>query len=88
MAVPITNGDASFVTQFIGVAAIGIFVLVTSSVTWLVLKFTVGIRCSEEDEYRGLDVAEIGMEAYPDFQRSNIGGGGSGLPTSGPSAPR
>jgi len=88
MAVPITNGDASFVTQFIGVAAIGIFVLVTSSVTWLVLKFTVGIRCSEEDEYRGLDVAEIGMEAYPDFQRSNIGGGGSGLPISGPSAPR
>ncbi|BCR04579.1 ammonium transporter [Desulfuromonas versatilis] len=76
LAVPFTNADASFLTQFIGVAATGAFVVIASSVAWLVLKFTVGIRCSEEDEFRGLDVSEIGMEAYPDFQRINIGGSG------------
>jgi len=31
----------------------------------------VGIRCDEEDEFRGLDIAEIGMEVYPDFQHVN-----------------
>ena len=77
MAVPFTNGEASFLTQFIGVAATGAFVVVATSIVWLALKYTVGIRVSEEDEYRGLDLAEIGMEAYPDFQRSNIGGCGA-----------
>ncbi len=75
LAVPLTKTDASFFTQLIGVAAIGGFVIVTSSIVWLALKYTVGIRCSEEEEYRGLDITEIGMEAYPDFQRINIGGG-------------
>jgi Amt family ammonium transporter len=77
MAVPFTNGEASFVTQLIGVAATGAFVLVTSSIVWLAIKFTIGVRCTEEDEYRGLDLAEIGMEAYPDFQTVHLGGLGS-----------
>lgn len=77
MAVPFTNAETSFVTQFIGVAATGAFVLVTSSVVWLALKYTIGIRASEEDEYRGLDIAEIGMEAYPYFQTVHMGGSGS-----------
>jgi len=72
LAVPFTNPETSFMTQFIGVAAIGAFVVVTSSITWLALKFTVGIRCGEEEEYKGLDVSEIGMEAYPDFQKINV----------------
>jgi Amt family ammonium transporter len=84
LAVPFTNNDASFVTQFIGVAATAAFVLVTSAIVWLALKYTVGIRCSEEEEYKGLDITEIGLEAYPDFQRSNIGGGG--IPMSGPTS--
>jgi len=77
MAVPFTDAEASFLTQFIGVAATAAFVLVASSVVWLVIKYTIGIRCSEEDEYRGLDLAEIGMEAYPDFQTVHLGGMGS-----------
>lgn len=81
MAVPFTNGEASFLTQFIGVAATGAFVVATTAVVWLVLKYTVGIRCSEEDEYRGLDIAEIGMEAYPDFQRVSTGGGSGVAPS-------
>jgi len=69
MAVPLTNTDASFVTQLIGVVGIGSFVIVTSTIAWMVLKFTVGIRASEEDEVSGLDKAELGLEAYPEFGR-------------------
>ncbi len=71
MAVPLTNGDASFITQAIGVVSIGAFVLVTSTVFWLILKHTVGIRVSAEDEDLGLDMAELGMEAYPEFGRGS-----------------
>ncbi|MBE0500161.1 MAG: ammonium transporter [Desulfuromonadales bacterium] len=73
LAVPFTNSEASFVTQLIGVAATGAFVIVASSIVWLVLKFTVGIRVGEEEEFRGMDVTEIGMEAYPDFQKISSG---------------
>ncbi|MBN2645338.1 MAG: ammonium transporter [Desulfuromonadaceae bacterium] len=72
LAVPFTNPDTSFATQLIGVVSIGAFVVIASSIVWLALKFTIGVRCSEEDEFRGLDVAEIGMEAYPDFQNRSI----------------
>jgi Amt family ammonium transporter len=74
MAVPLTNSSATFTAQLIGVAATAAFVLVSSSVIWLVLKVTIGIRVSEEEEMLGCDSAEIGMEAYPDFQRVSIGG--------------
>ena len=80
MAVPFTDSGASFLTQFSGVAATGIFVVIASAIVWMVLKYTVGIRVSEEDEYRGLDVSEIGMEAYPDFQTVHLGGMGAPAP--------
>jgi Amt family ammonium transporter len=80
MAVPFTNSEASFLTQFIGVVAIGAFVLVSTAIVWLILKGTVGIRCSEEEEYRGLDISEIGLEAYPDFQPVHLGGMGAPAP--------
>ncbi|HKL27183.1 MAG TPA: ammonium transporter [Desulfuromonadales bacterium] len=82
MAVPFTDSGASFVTQFIGVAATGIFVVVASSIVWVALKYTIGIRVSEEEEYVGLDVSEIGMEAYPYFQTVHSGGG-SGISAPG-----
>ena len=62
-----TNGDASFVTQIIGFAAIGIFVFVVSFIGFALLKSVIGIRVDEEDEVNGLDMAELGMEAYPEF---------------------
>jgi len=71
LAVPFCAEGTSFVTQLIGVVTIGAFVVITSSIVWLALKFTIGVRCDEEDEFRGLDIAEIGMEAYPDFQHVN-----------------
>jgi len=67
LAVPLTNSSASFSTQIIGILAIGSFVIVTSSLTWLVLKATMGIRVSEEEEMIGTDKAELGLEAYPEF---------------------
>ena len=69
MAVPITNPDASYVTQLIGVVGIGGFVIVTSAIVWLALKFTIGIRADEEAEVTGLDKVELGLEAYPEFGR-------------------
>ena len=62
-----TNGDANIAVQGIGVAAIGAFVFITSFVFWAILKFTIGIRASLEEEMQGLDKAEIGLEAYPEF---------------------
>ncbi len=60
-------GGGSFVTQLTGVIAIGAFVVVASAVVWLLLKFTIGIRVSEEEEMMGLDKMELGLEAYPEF---------------------
>tara|TARA_B100001179_G_C18248172_1_gene257137 strand:- start:55 stop:537 length:483 start_codon:yes stop_codon:yes gene_type:complete len=65
-----TNEGASFVTQFIGVVAYGVFTLVCAFVVWAILKATIGIRVSLEDEMVGLDKAEVGVEAYPEFGRS------------------
>jgi Amt family ammonium transporter len=69
LAVPLTNGEASLVAQVIGIVAVGVFVSVCSGVLWFVLKATMGLRPTPEDEMRGLDLAEIGVEAYPEFGR-------------------
>ncbi len=60
-------GGGSFVTQIIGIVAVGAFVIVTSAIVWLVMKYTIGLRVDEEAEEMGLDKAELGMEAYPEF---------------------
>ena len=67
MIVPATNDGTSFVTQAIGVFSVGAFVFVVSFIIWTVLKVTMGIRVSKEAEISGLDISEMGMEAYPDF---------------------
>ncbi len=72
MAVPLTNNGASFVTQAIGVAAYAAFTIIFSGLIWYVMKITVGIRISEEDEYLGLDKSEIGVEAYPEFSSGRV----------------
>jgi Amt family ammonium transporter len=74
MAVPITNTDATFVAQAIGLVTILTWVFVTAFIAWLVIKLIMGIRVSEEEEYEGVDVGECGLEAYPEF----IGARGAG----------
>ncbi len=69
LAVGITNPDANLGTQVIGIVVVGAFTFIVSWVVWTILKLTVGIRVSEEDELAGLDTAELGMEAYPEFSR-------------------
>ena len=67
LLVPITNGDVSFSGQLIGAITIFVWVFVTSLIVWGILKAVIGIRVSEEEEYEGVDIAECGMEAYPEF---------------------
>ena len=67
LLVPITNGDASYVGQIVGALTIFGWVFVTSLIVFGVLKAVMGIRVSEEEEYEGVDLAECGMEAYPEF---------------------
>jgi len=70
MIVPASNSDASYGVQFLGVISIGAFTMIASFVVWFLLKMTIGIRVSEEDEYIGLDQAEVGVPAYPEFVNS------------------
>jgi len=67
MLVPITNDASSFSGQLIGAATIFVWVFGASTVVWYILKATIGIRVSKEEEFTGVDIAECGMEAYPEF---------------------
>ena len=64
LAVPLTNADASFSAQLIGVLSINIFVFAVSYIVWSVMKATFGIRLSKEAETKGTDVTETGVIAY------------------------
>ncbi len=68
LAVGIFSADHSFVTQLIGVLAYGAFAVTSALVIFSLIKATIGLRVSEEEERRGLDLAEHNMEAYPDYQ--------------------
>ncbi|WP_290785318.1 ammonium transporter [Halomonas sp.] len=67
LVVPLTNGDATFGAQLLGIVGIFAWVFIASLIVWGILKAVMGIRVSEEDEYEGVDLAECGMEAYPEF---------------------
>ncbi len=67
LAVCISNPEASLPSQLMGIACIFGWVFATSFVVWFILKKTVGIRVSEEEEYEGVDISECGLEAYPEF---------------------
>jgi len=54
-------------TEIIGIIAVGIFTFISSSLVWFLLKKTIGIRVSLEEEIQGLDIGEHGNSAYPDF---------------------
>lgn len=73
MAVLLSNPEASFLGQLLGLLVIGAFVFIASLAVWALLRVTIGIRLSDEEEEAGADVTECGLEAYPQF----TGGGGS-----------
>ncbi len=70
LAVPFNNADATIAGQLIGIVGIFGWVFVASFVIWYLLKATVGIRVSEEEESSGVDWSETGIEAYPEFVQS------------------
>ncbi|MFV1604549.1 ammonium transporter [Phaeobacter sp. JH20_29] len=70
IAVVLTNPEASLITQLTGIVVVALFVIISSAVVWLILRAVTGIRVGEEDEVNGLDMAELGMEAYPEFSPS------------------
>ena len=64
LAVPLTNSDANFSAQLIGVISINAFVFVVSYIVWAIMKNTMGIRLSKDAELKGTDVSETGVIAY------------------------
>ena len=66
---------------------VGGFTVLVSTIFWFILKSTLGIRVSEEEEFIGLDIGEHGMEAYAGFVKDSTGSpsnlssgvGGSGV---------
>ncbi|WP_299597755.1 ammonium transporter [uncultured Microbulbifer sp.] len=67
LLVPVTNDGSSFSGQLIGAATIFAWVFSASFAVWFALKLITGIRVTEEEEQQGVDLAECGMEAYPEF---------------------
>ena len=59
--------DVALFAQIKGIVEIGTFTFLSSLAVWAILKYTVGIRVSEEEEYNGMDVSEFGLHSYPEF---------------------
>ena len=72
------GGAGQLVTQAIGVVAVGVFTVVVSFIVWYAIKLTIGLRVTPEQEYMGLDLSEMGMEAYPSDAAAGSPGTGPG----------
>lgn len=70
LAVCLSNGEARFLVQLAGLAAIFFWVFLMSLLVWFLIKVTLGIRVTEQHEYEGVDLSECGLEAYPEFNIS------------------
>ncbi len=70
------GGITQLIAQFIGIIAIGLFTVIMTSILWVIIKSLIGIRVSSEEELKGLDIGEHGMEAYSGFLKdtSDMGG--------------
>ncbi|AMG30211.1 ammonium transporter [Grimontia hollisae] len=67
LAVPFSNADATFGAQIFGAAVIFVWVFGASLAVWALLKATMGIRVTEEEELEGMDSHDCGVDAYPEF---------------------
>ncbi len=79
LAVGIFDPGVNIGSQILGIVSIGAFTVVFSAIVWTILKVTIGIRVSEQEEIQGLDIGEHGMEAYSGFVKEAdiIGAAGS-----------
>lgn len=71
LIVPATNPSASFLAQLQGVGSIIAWVGLTSLVVWMAIRLTLGLRVDAEEEYKGMDIVDCGLEAYPEFTASS-----------------
>jgi Amt family ammonium transporter len=69
LAVCFTNTDATLSAQLMGISAIFLWTFAVGGIAWMIIKMVMGLRISEEEEIAGSDIAEIGIEAYPEFTR-------------------
>jgi len=67
LVVPLSNAEASFASQLYGAAVIFGFVFAASLIVWGIIKATMGIRVTAEEEETGMDLHDCGLEAYPEF---------------------
>lgn len=67
------GGGEQLLMQLIGIAAIVAWTALTAGVLFFGIKAAIGLRVSEEEEMRGLDLIEHGIDAYPDFGPSGSG---------------
>ncbi|MCH1920235.1 ammonium transporter [Shewanella sp. A3A] len=67
MVVPVSNAEATFGAQALGAVTIFAWMFGTSLIVWGILKVTMGIRVTEEEEYNGVDAYDCGVDAYPEF---------------------
>lgn len=70
LMVPATNPKASLLLQLQGIGTIIAWVGLTSVTVWFLIKIIFGLRVTEEGEYKGMDIVDCGMEAYPEFTAS------------------
>ncbi|MBD1897544.1 ammonium transporter [Coleofasciculus sp. FACHB-129] len=81
------GGLGQLITQLIGIVTVGGITVLLSTIFWLALKATLGIRVTPEEEFEGLDIGEHGMEAYSGFLKEGSSAGFSdtgkhgGMPT-------
>jgi len=69
LAVAFTNPKGSFLVQLIGIGAIFFWCFSISMIVWFAIRTVMGIRVDEEEELEGVDVAECGLAAYPEFTK-------------------
>ncbi|MFH1061891.1 MAG: ammonium transporter [Candidatus Omnitrophota bacterium] len=62
------GGLAQLAIQLLGVASVAVFIIITMGTVFKLLDMTIGLRVSREEELRGLDIGEHGMESYAGFQ--------------------
>nr|WP_283788885.1 ammonium transporter [Bermanella sp. WJH001]MDJ1538943.1 ammonium transporter [Bermanella sp. WJH001] len=70
LVVPFTNAGTTIGGQLMGAVTIFVWVFVASFIVWGIIKAVMGVRVTEEEEYEGSDLAECGMEAYPEFTKN------------------
>lgn len=61
------GGTEQLMLQIQGVLAVGVYTVVVSAICWFIIKYTLGLRVSPEEELEGLDIGEHGNEAYHGF---------------------